>query len=246
MKEKDIIYGIKPLFEALKSGEEIEKVYIKKGSVGESIAELRQLLKKRHIPTHTVEEYVLNGMHRGNHQGIIAYISSVTYIKLPELVQQTFESGETPLFMILDCITDVRNFGAIARTAECAGLNGIIIPDKGSAMIGGDAMKTSAGALMNIPVCREHKLINTADFLKNCGIQLVACSEYAKQSYDQVDMKLPTAIVMGSEDEGISRELLSVCDYSARIPMFGKTASLNVSVAAGIIIYEALKQRNQS
>ncbi|MFH0865421.1 MAG: 23S rRNA (guanosine(2251)-2'-O)-methyltransferase RlmB, partial [Bacteroidota bacterium] len=184
------------------------------------------------------------------HQGVIAFVSEITYQLLQNILPSVYEKGEDPLILILDRITDVRNFGAIARTAECAGVHAIVIPVRGSAQINMDAVKTSAGALYNIPVCREENLINTISLIKSSGIEIISCSEKAmptgrqgSEAYYKADYKKPLAIILGSEENGISPEYIKLSDAAVHIPMQGNTPSLNVSVASGIILFEALKQR---
>jgi 23S rRNA (guanosine2251-2'-O)-methyltransferase len=180
---------------------------------------------------------------RFNHQGVVAYISPVSFMPLEEVLQRVYESGKDPLFMVLDRVTDVRNFGAICRTAECAGVDAIIVPARGSARIGADALKTSAGALMNIPVCRSMNLKDTLQMLKDSGIRIAGASEKADKMMYDTDLSGPICLIMGSEETGISPEYLKKCDALIRIPMFGSTGSLNVSVAAGVITYEIIRQR---
>jgi len=237
------VYGIRPVIEALKAGREVDKVLIQKGLQSEHFALLFALLKKHDIPYQHVPAEKLNRITRKNHQGIIAMMSAITYQPVEEIVQSLFEQGKNPLIVILDRVTDVRNFGAIARTAECAGVDAIVIPFEGSAQINADAMKTSAGALNNIPVSRTKNLSATIDFLKNSGLQIVAATEKAENNYYAVDFRIPTALIMGSEEDGVSPAYLKKADQKVKIPIPGKTDSLNVSVAAGILIYETVKQR---
>ncbi len=247
MEKKDHpVYGIRPVIEAIKAGKEVDKVLIQKGLQSEHFAELFALLKRYEIPYQHVPVEKLNRVTRKNHQGIIAMMSAITYQPVEEIVQSLFEQGKNPLIVILDRITDVRNFGAIARTAECAGVDAIVIPTQGAAQINADALKTSAGALNNIPVSRTKNLSATIDFLQNSGLQLVAATEKAEDNYYAVDFRIPTAIIMGSEEDGISPAYLKKADRKIKIPILGKTESLNVSVAAGILIYEIVKQRSQS
>lgn len=185
----------------------------------------------------------LNRLTRKNHQGVFAFISPINFHKTDNVIQDVFEKGENPLFIILDRVTDVRNFGAIIRTAECSGVQAVIVPEKGSAAINGDALKTSAGALHNIPICREFNLKATIEYLKNCGLQIVGCTEKTDDMIYQPDFSVPTAIIMGSEKDGISPEYLKLCDHKAKIPINGTISSLNVSVSAGVILYEAVRQR---
>lgn len=244
-QEDNLIYGIRPVIETIKAGKELDKVFIQKGLRGEHFIELYALIKEMSVPVQHVPIEKLNRLTRKNHQGIVAFVSAVTYQPIEEVVQMVFEKGEIPLILILDGVTDVRNFGAIARTAECAGVHAILIPTQGSAQINADAMKTSAGALNNIPVCRTLNLSQSIDYLKNSGLQLVAATEKAeKQMYD-IGYELPTAIIVGSEDDGISPSYLKKCDQLVSIPISGQTASLNVSVAAAVMIYEAVRQRRK-
>jgi len=241
--EGEMIFGMHPVLEALKSGADVDKVLLQTGLRSPQLAELRRLLEEQEIPSQLVPQEKLNRMTRSNHQGVIGYISPVSFQPLEEVLQQVFESGKDPFLLVLDRITDVRNFGAICRTAECAGINAVIVPSRGSARIGGDALKTSAGALMNLPVCRSPNLKETLDYLKNSGISLLACTEKTETDLYTAELAGPVCIVMGSEEDGISPEYLKKCDKKVKIPMFGKTGSLNVSVAAAVVIYEVVRQR---
>jgi 23S rRNA (guanosine2251-2'-O)-methyltransferase len=243
MEKENFIYGLHPVTEAIKSGKEIDRVLFKKGLQGAFSAELLQLVRQYDIPFQFVPQEKLDRITRKNHQGVIALITEISYQTLENLVQMVFEEGKNPFFLILDGITDVRNFGAICRSAECAGVHGIIIPRQGSAQINEEAVRTSAGALLRIPVCRERSLNNTANFLKDSGIRLVAASERSKVHYFKEEFIQPLAIVMGSEETGISPELLKGCDQIVKIPMQGEISSLNVSVAAGILMFEVVRQR---
>jgi 23S rRNA (guanosine2251-2'-O)-methyltransferase len=243
MEKENFIYGLHPVTEAIKSGKEIDRIFFKKGMQGSFSAELLQLAKTFQIPFQFVPQEKLDRITRKNHQGVIAMISQISYDSLENLVQMVFEKGKTPLFLILDCITDVRNFGAISRTAECAGVDGIIIPMQGSAQINEEAVRTSAGALLRVPVCREKSLKSTASFLRESGIMLYAATEHGKEPYFTCDYSGPTAIIMGSEETGISPELLRICDKMVQIPMQGDISSLNVSVAAGVLLFEVVRQR---
>ncbi len=237
------VYGIRAVIEAIDSGKEIESLFVQRGLGGTLFLELKQLLKQQGISYQQVPVEKLNRMTRKNHQGVIAVISPITYQRIEDIVPAIYERGEVPLLLILDGITDVRNLGAIARTAECAGVHALIVPKKGSAEINPDAIKTSAGALYKINVCREDSLTKTARFLQESGIQLVACTEKTNGSLYQLDYTVPTAVVLGSEEQGVSDELIRIADYLAKIPMTGSIASLNVSVSAGIALYEAVRQR---
>lgn len=242
--EKDvIIYGLRPVIEAINAGKEVEKVLIQKGLHSEIFRELKGLLAEHSIPYQFVPIEKLNRVTTKNHQGIIAYISSISYSDIENIIPFLFDQGKSPLILILDRITDVRNFGAVARTAVCAGCDAIIIPYYNSVRISADAIKSSAGALHKIPVCRSTSLIKTVEFLQSCGLQIVACSEKTEEPYYKTDMTVPTAIIMGSEEDGISEILLKSSDKKVKIPMSGEIASLNVSVACGIILFEAFKQR---
>lgn len=241
-----MIFGIRAVIEAIESGKEIESLFIQRGIAGSLIAELRELLRIHNVAYQQVPPEKLNRITKKNHQGVIGIISPITYQRIEDIVPMIYEKGEVPLILILDGITDVRNLGAIARTAECAGVHALVVPKKGSAEINPDAIKTSAGALFNIPVCREDSLAKTARFLQESGIQLIASSEKTNDTIYKPDYTVPTAIIVGAEDVGISNELLRTADHLAKIPMFGEIASLNVSVSAGVLIYEAIRQRNLS
>lgn len=243
MEANDYIFGLRAVMEAIEAGKEIDKVMIKSDLQGDLAAELMRMLRDHGILTRRVPVEKLNKITRKNHQGVIAILSAVTYYRLDHIVPQLYEDGMLPFIVVLDGITDVRNFGAIARTAECAGVNAIVIPERGSVSVGGDAVKTSAGALLHLPVCRERSVTGAVRFLKDNGYRIVAASEKADINYTRADYTVPTAIVMGSEDTGISPEVLKLCDTFVSIPQFGHIGSLNVSVAAGIIMYEVVRQR---
>jgi 23S rRNA (guanosine2251-2'-O)-methyltransferase len=242
--QKNIIYGFHAIMEAIKAGKEIDKVLIKQGLRGDLYGDLMIILKENKVPYQYVPVEKLDRLTRMNHQGAIAFASEISFQSIEEIIPNLYEKGECPLILVLDSITDVRNLGAIARTAECAGVHAIIVPLKGMAQINADAIKTSAGALNKIPVCRVVNMKFTLRFLQESGIQIVAATEKASQLIYEPDFKKPTAIIMGAEDKGISPELLRICDIMTKIPMKGAVASLNVSVAAGIMIYEAIRQRN--
>jgi 23S rRNA (guanosine2251-2'-O)-methyltransferase len=243
MEKDKMIYGVRPVIEALQAGKEIEKVLVVTGLRSELFPEMRKLLNEKDIPMQYVPMEKLNRVTRQNHQGVIAFVSPIAYEDYEQIIPALFDIGRNPLVLILDRITDVRNFGAIARTAECAGVDAIIVPSRGSALMGADAVKTSAGALFKIPVCRSVNLKDTIDYIKACGLQIVAATEKATDYHFQIDLTLPTAIMLGSEEDGVSPEYLKRCDQRVRIPMVGEIESLNVSVAAGIILFEAVKQR---
>lgn len=243
MEREDYIYGIRAVIEAIDAGKEIDKIFIKKDLHGELIADLMDRIRQMRIPTQRVPIERINRITRKNHQGVVAMLSAVTYHRLDHLVPALYEDGVLPFMVLLDGITDVRNFGAIARTCECAGVDAIIIPEHGSVSVGGDAIKTSAGALHRIPVCRERSLPNAIKFLHDNGYKVVAASEKVDINYTQEDYTGPVAIVMGAEDVGISPEVLRQCDTMVSIPMMGHIGSLNVSVAAGVLMYEVVRQR---
>lgn len=243
MDSNEYIFGIHPVIEAIESGRTVDKLYVKKDLNGELAARLVKLAKTYGIPVQRVPMERLNKITRKNHQGVIALMSEITYHRLDQLMPMLFEDGALPFILVLDGITDVRNFGAMARTAECCGVNAIVIPQRGSVSVAADAVKTSAGALMNIPVCREQSLVKAVEYLKECGCQIVCATEKSSQNYTLGDYTTPVAIVMGAEDIGISPEILRVADTRAAIPMFGRIGSLNVSVAAGVMMYEVVRQR---
>ncbi len=243
-RSKSSIYGIHAIIEAIRSGKEIEKLFLSKQAGGELFKELFSLARESNIPTQFVPNEKLNRMTSKVHQGAIAYTSEITFYKIEQILPGIYEKGEVPLLLILDSITDVRNFGAIVRTAECAGVHAIIIPVKGAATINADAVKTSAGALHTVPICREKSINQTITYLKQSGIQIIAATEKVDKLYFNSDFNLPTAIIMGSEDEGIQSSILVLADNAVKIPLVGTIASLNVSVATGILLFEAVKQRN--
>jgi len=245
-KEESIVFGSRAVIEAIKTGKEIDKLFIQNGLRNELTGELLGLCKKNGIVFQFVPIEKLNRLTSKNHQGAVAYISTIEYYKVDEILPLLFEKGKVPLLLMLDRITDVRNFGAIARTAECSGVDAIIIPARGAAQINGDAIKTSAGALHKIPVCRENNLKEVIDYLKESGLQIIGCTEKTNDDYYKIDYTIPTAIIMGSEEDGISGEYLKRCDARAKIPLMGEIGSLNVSVATGVILYEAVKQRLNS
>ena len=244
MSKENIIFGIRPVIEAIKSGKEIDRLLIQTGLKSEGSWELKKLTSELQIPVQYVPLEKLNKITRMNHQGIICFISEITYQPLENILPMVYEKGKDPFLLIVDRITDVRNFGAITRTAEGAGVDAVIIPSRGSARINADAVKASAGAIYKIPICREDNLKKTIDFIKESGITIIACSEKATQSYTEADYSKPCAIILGSEEDGVSPEYLNKADAMVRIPLAGEIESLNVSVAAGIILFEVVKQRS--
>jgi 23S rRNA (guanosine2251-2'-O)-methyltransferase len=241
-----MIYGTRAVIEAIRSGKEIERLFIQQGLNNPLIHELKDELKQSGILYQPVPIEKLNRLTRNNHQGVVGVVSVVSYSQTSVLVPSIFEKGEVPLLLILDRVTDTRNFGAIARTAVCTGVHGIIIPSRGSALIGADAIKTSAGALSHIPICREDNLKHTIEYLQESGIAVVACTEKSNSFLFDGDFKRPIAIIMGSEENGVSPEYLKRADAAYKIPMIGSIASFNVSVSAGMILYEAIRQRTKS
>ena len=229
--------------EAIKAGREIEKIYIQAGLTNDLIKELIQTARSGAVPFSFIPQQKLTRLSTKNHQGVICILAAVQYVPVENLIDKAYAEGRSPFFLILDRVTDVRNFGAIARTAECAGLDGIIVEEKGNAPITGDAIKTSAGALHHLPVSRVRDLSKVIKLLQENGIQVVACTEKAEKLVYEMDLKVPTALVLGSEEDGISEELLRRADAVVRIPMKGKIGSLNVSVAAGVAIYEVIRQQ---
>jgi 23S rRNA (guanosine2251-2'-O)-methyltransferase len=244
MKKETFIYGLRPTIEALKSGKEFDKVFLQNGLKGDNFRELFGLIRDLEIPFQFVPIEKLNRLTHQNHQGVISFISEITYQRIEDLVPFAFEQGRQPLFLLLDRVTDVRNVGAIARTAECAGVDGLVIPSRGSAQINSDAIKTSAGALYKLPVVRSQNLKETIQFLKNSGLTIVAATEKSETKYTDVDFNKPLAIIMGSEGEGVSEEYLKLTDMEVKIPLLGEIESLNVSVASGVLLFEVLRQRN--
>jgi 23S rRNA (guanosine2251-2'-O)-methyltransferase len=244
-KNEDLIFGIRPIIEAIKAEKTLEKLYIQHDLSGPLISELRKLIKEHSVVFSQVPIQKINKLTRNdtNHQGVVAKISPIKTHDIEDLVSKLIADKKTPLLLLLDNITDVRNFGAICRTAECAGVDAIVIPSRGAAPINGDALKTSAGALHRIPVCKVTNLTDAVFMLQQLDIQIVGCTEKTETTVYDANYTGPTAIIMGSEDRGISNQLLRLCDHKAKIPMAGNISSLNVSVAAGVILYEAVKQR---
>jgi 23S rRNA (guanosine2251-2'-O)-methyltransferase len=243
MEKTEMIFGTRAVMEAIKAGREIEKIFVQAGLNNDLIKELIQTAKSNGVPFTFVPQAKLNRLSTKNHQGVICQLATVSYANLEGIIDKAFQEGRAPLLLIVDRVTDVRNFGALARTAECAGLDAIILGDSGNAPITGDAMKTSAGALSHLPVCRVKDMRKTLHYLRESGIQIIACTEKATDLLYDIDLNTPLALIMGSEEDGISPQLLKDADRLAKIPMRGKISSLNVSVAAGISIYEALRQR---
>ena len=243
MKENEMVFGIRAVIEAIQADKEVDKILVKRDLQGDLSKELFEVLRGREIPVQRVPAERLDRLTRKNHQGVIAFMSAVTYQSLEDIIPFVYEQGKDPFIVLLDGVTDVRNFGAIARTCECAAVDAVIIPARGSVSVNADAMKTSAGALHTLPVCREQNLRATLQYLKDSGFRIVAATEKGDYDYTKADYTGPMCIIMGAEDTGVSYENLALCDEWVKIPMLGTIESLNVSVAAGILIYEAVKQR---
>jgi 23S rRNA (guanosine2251-2'-O)-methyltransferase len=241
-RRNQMLIGLRPLQEAIDAGKEFDKVLIQRGLQGEVALDVKALLQKEQIPYQLVPAEKLARITSKNHQGIVAFVSPLTYGNLDHIVQELFAQGLSPRLLMLDSVTDVRNFGAICRTAECFGVHAVIVPEKGSAQINEEAIKTSAGALYNIPVCRVKSLSYTVNNLRQSGITVVSCSEKTRKESYEINLTNPICIIMGSEESGIGNDLLKASDQIMRIPMSGKTSSLNVSVAAGIALYEVVRQ----
>ena len=243
MTENDIIFGIRAVIEAIEAGRDIDRILIKKDLHSDLARELLNAVRGTEIPVQRVPLERINRITRKNHQGVVALVAAVTYQHVDGLLPGLFEQGRTPLLVMLDGITDVRNFGAIARTCECAGVDALIIPSRGSVTVNADAVKTSAGALHTLPVCREQSLRQTLRYLHDSGLRLVAATEHGRTTYTAADLTGPVCLVMGAEDRGIAPDCLALCDDWVSIPMLGHIESLNVSVAAGILVYEVIRQR---
>lgn len=243
MEKCDYIFGIRAILEAIGSGKTIDKVLMRRDLGGELAKELIDKIKEYDIVVQKVPVEKLNRITMKNHQGAIALLSPVGYHKLDHIIPQLYEDGKTPLAVVLDGVTDARNFGAIARSADCADVDFIVVPERGSASVTSDAVKASAGALFYVPVCRERDTLSAVKKLKENGYLIVGASEKGAENYTKSDFTVPVAIVMGAEDTGISPEVLRQCDQLAAIPILGNIRSLNVAVAAGVLFYEAVRQR---
>lgn len=246
MEKTDMIYGTRAVIEAILAGKNIDKVMIQLGLSNDLIKELIAVARNNNVPVAFVPAEKLKRLSTKNHQGVICLLSSISFASVDNLIYKAYNEGREPFFLILDRITDVRNFGAIVRTAECAGIDGIIISEKGNAPITSDAMKTSAGALNHVPICREKDMKKTMKLLHDNGIRLVACTEKTEKNIYEVNLTGPLAIILGSEEDGISDTFLRDADELARIPLKGRIESLNVSVAAGVALYEAVRQHSGS
>lgn len=241
--KQQIIYGLRPVIEAISSGRQVERVLLQNGLNSSLMGELRSLMKEHGIPSQFVPVEKLNKMTAGNHQGVVAVIGSVEYRSIVEILEGSDNMGVGKLILMLDHVTDVRNMGAIARTAECTGVSALVVPDRGSAAMNEDAVKTSSGALLRLPVCREQNLKTVVNLARQYGFQIVAATEKGAVDYREVDFTQPTLLILGNEETGISPDLLKMSDVRAKLPIVGEVASLNVSVAAGVFMYKALEKR---
>ena len=239
----DLLYGVHPIMEALDAGREIERITVQDGLRAEGLAELIAVARQRGIPVKKVPSEWFLRLGQRNHQGVVAAISPIVYQRIEGLLPMIYEWGEDPLLVLLDGVTDVRNLGAIARTAECVGAHGLIVPTTGSASINADTVKTSAGALLHLPVCRVPNTVQTVEYLRNSGLRVVAATEKGGVYYHNADLHGPVCLVLGDEEQGIDDRILRLADAEIRIPLHGRVQSLNVSVAAGVILYEMERQR---
>jgi len=242
--QSQMIFGTRAVIEAVQAGKDVDKILMRRDLQNDLSRELFRAVKETNITLQRVPQEKLDRLTRKNHQGVIAFISAVTYSKLENIVPALYEEGKNPCIVLLDGVTDVRNFGAIARTCECAGVNALVIPAHNSVSVNADAVKTSAGALLTLPVCKEASITEAIRYLKNCGYRVIAATERAKNNYTAIDYTVPVAFVLGGEDRGISMDNLRICDEMAMIPVAGNIASLNVSTAAAVLLYEAVRQRS--
>tara|TARA_B100000674_G_scaffold465407_1_gene448304 strand:+ start:6180 stop:6923 length:744 start_codon:yes stop_codon:yes gene_type:complete len=242
-KKTDLVFGIHPILEGLGSGENFDKILILNSLRTPQAKEIISIAKEKGVTVNKVPQQKLDRITRKNHQGIIGFIAPIEFQQIEDILPEIFARGKNPFLLILDRISDVRNFGAIVRTAECAGVDAIIIPKKGSAQINGETIKTSTGAIFNVPICKVAGLDSIIPFLKDSGIHLIACTEKSEVNYTEVDYTLPIGIILGNEESGIAISNITKSDSTAKLPLIGKTKSLNVSVAAGIIMYEVIRQR---
>jgi len=243
MTQSQMIFGTRAVIEAIQAGKDVDKILMRRDLQNDLARELFQIVKGTNIPLQRVPQEKLDRLSRKNHQGVIAFISPVTYRKLEDIIPTLYEEGKTPFIVLLDGLTDVRNFGAISRTCECAGVDAIVIPAYNSVSVNADAIKTSAGALLTLPVCKEASITEAIKFLKNCGLKLIAATEKANNNFITVDYTSPVALVLGGEDWGISTDNLHICDELVKIPVAGNISSLNVSAAAAVFLYEVIRQR---
>lgn len=244
MEKENQIFGIRAIIEAINAGKEIDKIFIQNEAQSDLMKELMRAIKQNNINYTYVPVEKLNKLTTQNHQGAVATIAPISFVKLEDLIENTLARTENPLFLILDQISDARNFGAIIRTAECTGVHGIIIPKTGSAPVNGDTVKTSAGAVFNIPICKVNHIKDAVFYLQSSGIKIISATEKTENLIYNLDLKCGIAIIMGSEDRGINPSVLKVSDEKSKLPMYGTIGSLNVSVACGAFLYEAVRQRN--
>lgn len=244
MEKGHQIFGIRAIIEAIQAGKEIDKVFIQKDAQGELMKDLMKVMKRASVNFSYVPVEKLNKLTPNNHQGAVATIAPVSFHNLETLIEKVMDSGKTPLFLILDQISDARNFGAIIRTAECTGVDGIIIQKQGAAPVNGDTVKTSAGAVFNVPICKVEHIKDAIFHLQGSGIKTIAATEKTDQNIYDLSLNEPLAIIMGSEDRGVNPSVLKIVDEKAKLPMFGTIASLNVSVACGAFLYETVRQRS--
>lgn len=244
MEKEHQIFGIRAIIEAIHAGKEIDKVFIQKDAQGDLMQELMKTMKKNNINFSYVPVEKLNRLTHNNHQGAVASIAPISFVSLETLVESVIESGKKPFFLILDQLSDARNFGAIIRTAECTGVDGIIVQKQGSAPVNGDTVKTSAGAVFNVPICKVDHIKDAIFYLQGSGIKTVAATEKTESNIYDIDFNQPVAIIMGSEDRGVNPSVLKIVDEKAKLPMFGTIGSLNVSVACGAFLYETVRQRS--
>jgi 23S rRNA (guanosine2251-2'-O)-methyltransferase len=243
MEKDTTIFGIRAIIEAIKSGENIDKIFLQKGLKGDLFVELEQLIRKERLNSSYVPVEKLNRLTKNNHQGAVAQIAPISFYEIEDLVNTVLESDKVPLFLLLDQLSDVRNFGAIIRTAECTNVSGIIIQKKGGAPVNGDTVKTSAGAIFKIPICKVDHIKDAVFYMQASGIRVIAATEKTDNLVYDVSFKEPCAIIMGSEGRGINPSVLSIVDDKAKLPILGEIESLNVSVACGAFLYEAVRQR---
>lgn len=244
MEKEHLIFGIRAIIEAINAGKEVDKVFIQKDAQGDLMQDLMKTMKKNSINFSYVPVEKLNRLTSNNHQGAVATIAPISFVSLEAMVEKVIESGKKPLFLILDQLSDARNFGAIIRTAECTGVDGIIVQKQGSAPVNGDTVKTSAGAVFNVPICKVDHIKDAIFYLQGSGIKTVAATEKTEQNIYDIDFSEPVAIIMGSEDRGVNPSVLKIVDEKAKLPMFGTIGSLNVSVACGAFLYETIRQRS--
>jgi 23S rRNA (guanosine2251-2'-O)-methyltransferase len=243
-KESDCIFGLRAVIEAVRAGKQIDRLLIKQGLQGSLYHELMTEVRTHNIVYQIVPVERIELVTRKNHQGVLAWLSVIEYQYISNLLPMIYEKGEDPLIVALDGVSDVRNFGAIVRTAECLGAHAVIIPEKGSARITADAVKTSAGALHTFPICREKSIVRAIEYLKESGLNVFCAGEKSGSLASEIKLTGPSVLILGSEDKGISRELIALSDHQVKIPMTGTIESLNVSVAAGILLYEIIRQRS--